>query len=64
MNSLNTAVIFLLTSRSVCRLPKYQCTGSAIGSNLGQIFRMDKKTMILLVGCGASAAIAGIFKCP
>ena len=39
-------------------------TGSAIGSNLGQIFRMDKKTMILLVGCGASAAIAGIFKAP
>lgn len=39
-------------------------TGSAIGSNLGQIFRMDKKTMMLLVGCGASAAIAGIFKAP
>lgn len=39
-------------------------TGSAIGSNLGQIFRMDKKTMILLVGCGASAAIAGVFKAP
>ena len=39
-------------------------TGSAIGSNLGQLFRMDKKTMILLVGCGASAAIAGIFKAP
>ena len=37
-------------------------TGSAIGSNLGQIFRMDKKTMMLLVGCGASAAIAGVFK--
>ena len=39
-------------------------TGSAIGSNLGQIFRMDQKTMILLVGCGASAAIAGVFKAP
>ena len=25
---------------------------------------MDTKTMILLVGCGASAAIAGIFKAP
>ena len=25
---------------------------------------MDKKTMIMLVGCGASAAIAGIFKAP
>ncbi len=44
--------------------PLIVLTGSAIGSNLGQIFRMDKKTMILLVGCGASAAIAGIFKAP
>lgn len=39
-------------------------TGSAIGSNLGQLFRMDKKKLMLLVGCGASAAIAGIFKAP
>ncbi len=39
-------------------------TGSAIGSNLGQLFRMDQKTMILLVGCGASGAIAGVFKAP
>ncbi|MBQ2553471.1 MAG: chloride channel protein [Prevotella sp.] len=39
-------------------------TGSAIGSNLGQLFRMDGKTLMLLVGCGASAAIAGIFKAP
>lgn len=39
-------------------------TGSAIGSHLGNIFRMDHKTMILLIGCGASGAIAGIFKAP
>lgn len=39
-------------------------TGSAIGSHLGQIFRLDHKTMILLIGCGASGAIAGIFKAP
>jgi len=39
-------------------------TGSAIGSNLGKLFRMDNKTMMLLVGCGASAAIAGVFKAP
>lgn len=39
-------------------------TGSAIGSNLGKIFNMDRRTMMLLVGCGASAAIAGIFKAP
>ena len=39
-------------------------TGSAIGSNLGQIFKLSNKTLMLLVGCGASAAIAGIFKAP
>lgn len=39
-------------------------TGSAIGSNLGRFFYMDKKTLMLLVGCGASAAIGGIFKAP
>lgn len=39
-------------------------TGSAIGSNLARIFRLDSKTIFMLVGCGASAAIAGIFKAP
>ena len=39
-------------------------TGSAIASNLGQKFRMNNKTLMLLVGCGAAAAIGGIFKAP
>jgi len=39
-------------------------TGSAIGSNLGRMFRMEQKTLMLLVGCGAAGAIAGIFKAP
>ena len=39
-------------------------TGSAIGSNLGQIFHMDRKMLMTLVGCGAAGAIAGIFKAP
>ncbi len=39
-------------------------TGSAIGSNLGKLFKMDNKTLLLLVGCGAAGAIAGIFKAP
>lgn len=39
-------------------------TGSAIGSNLGRLFRMDSRTLMLLVGCGAAGAIAGIFKAP
>jgi CIC family chloride channel protein len=39
-------------------------TGSAIGSNLGQLFRLEQKNLMLLVGCGAAGAIAGIFKAP
>ena len=39
-------------------------TGSAIGSNLGRMFGLDNKTLMVLVGCGASAAIAGVFKAP
>ena len=39
-------------------------TGSAIGSNLGQVFHLDRKTLMTLVGCDAAGAIAGIFKAP
>jgi len=39
-------------------------TGSAIGSNLGRTFRMDQHTLMILLGCGATAGIAGIFKAP
>lgn len=39
-------------------------TGSAIGSNLGSVFKMNHRTLMLLVGCGAAGAIAGIFKAP
>ena len=39
-------------------------TGSAIGSTLGTAFRMDQRTLMLLVGCGAAGAVAGIFKAP
>jgi CIC family chloride channel protein len=39
-------------------------TGSAIGSNLGQAFRLSPRVLMILVGCGAAAGIAGIFKAP
>ncbi len=39
-------------------------TGSAIGSNLGKFFKLDQKTMMLMIGCGAAGAIGGIFKAP
>ena len=39
-------------------------TGSAIGSNIGRLFHLKTKSVRLLLGCGAAAAIAGIFKAP
>lgn len=39
-------------------------TGAAIGSNIGQFFKLNYKTITLLLGCGAAAAIASIFKAP
>lgn len=39
-------------------------TGSAIGSFLGRKFHVNRKTLIVLVGAGASGALAGIFKAP
>lgn len=39
-------------------------TGAAIGSNIGSAFRMSPRVLMILVGCGAAAGIAGIFKAP
>ena len=39
-------------------------TGAAIGSNIGQAFRLSPRVLMILVGCGAAAGIAGIFKAP
>ncbi len=39
-------------------------TGSAIGSNISRTFRLNHRKTVLLLGCGAAAAIAGIFKAP
>lgn len=39
-------------------------TGSAIGSFFGRLTGMDHRTLMILVGCGASGAVAGIFKAP
>lgn len=32
-------------------------TGAATGSNLGRLFRMEQKTLMLLVGCGAAVQL-------
>ena len=39
-------------------------TGAAIGSNIGRWFKMSPQMLMILIGCGAGAGIAGIFKAP
>ena len=39
-------------------------TGAAIGSNLARVCRMSPHLMMIMLGCGAGAGIAGIFKSP
>ena len=37
---------------------------SAIGSNISQVFHINAKTRLLLIGCAAAAAMASMFKAP
>jgi len=39
-------------------------TGSAIGSYISKVFNLNQNQVRLLIGCGATGAIAGIFKAP
>ncbi len=39
-------------------------TGSAIGSNLARLFKLNYRQITLMVACGAAGGIAGIFKAP
>ncbi|MCF0176787.1 MAG: chloride channel protein [Bacteroidales bacterium] len=39
-------------------------TGAAIGSNVARYLGLSHKDMTLLLGCGAAAAVAGIFNAP
>lgn len=39
-------------------------TGAAIGSNLGRMFHLNYKQIILLLGCACTGAMAAIFKAP
>lgn len=39
-------------------------TGSAIGSNVAQAMKLNYRDTTLLLGCGAAAAIAAVFKAP
>lgn len=39
-------------------------TGAAVGSNLGRLFRLEQRNLMLLIGCGVAGALSGIFKAP
>ena len=39
-------------------------TGAAIGSNISTLFKLNQNQVRLLICCGATGAIAGIFKAP
>ena len=39
-------------------------TGSAIGSNIGQLLRLNQKNIVVLIGMGCAAALASIFQAP
>jgi CIC family chloride channel protein len=39
-------------------------TGAAVGSNLGRMFHLNYKQIILLLGCACTGAMAAIFKAP
>ncbi|MDR0295987.1 MAG: chloride channel protein [Prevotellaceae bacterium] len=39
-------------------------TGAALGSTLAQFFKLDYRSITLMLGCGAAGAVAGIFKAP
>ncbi|MDD4234744.1 MAG: chloride channel protein [Bacteroidales bacterium] len=39
-------------------------TGAAIGSNLGRLFHLNYKQIMLLLGCACTGAMAAIFKAP
>lgn len=39
-------------------------TGGAIGANLGKMFHLNYRQVILLIGCAAAGAMSAIFKAP
>lgn len=59
-----SATISLIFGFSVGRFGPIVHLGSAIGSNIGYYFKMSADDVRILIGCGASAAIAVVFKTP
>lgn len=58
------AMITLIFGFSAGRFGPVVHLGSAVGSNLSYRFHLSPKRIRMLVGCGASAAIASVFNAP
>ncbi len=39
-------------------------TGAGIGSNIAHLFRLGYRYRVILIGCGAAAAVSAVFKAP
>jgi len=63
-SSLVAATLTIGSGGSVGAEAPVVLTGSAIGSAIGEYFKLNYRNITLLVGCGAAGAISGIFKAP
>lgn len=64
ISSVVTSVLTIGFGGSVGAEAPIVYTGAAIGSNFARAGKLSYRNVTVLVGCGAAAAIAGIFKAP
>lgn len=63
-SSLVASTLTIASGGSVGAEAPIVLTGSSIGSVAGRFFRLNYRSVTLLVGCGAAGAVSGIFKAP
>lgn len=59
-----SAMVTLIFGFSAGRFGPIVHLGAAVGSNVGYFFKLSSTHVRLLIGCGAAAAIAAVFKMP
>ncbi len=59
-----SAMVTLIFGFSAGRFGPIVHLGAAVGSNVGYLFKLSSTHVRLLIGCGAAAAIAAVFKMP
>lgn len=63
-SSLVASTLTIASGGSVGAEAPIVLTGSSIGSVIGSYFKLNYRSVTLLVGCGAAGAVSGIFKAP